>query len=310
MPQVHAAPIVLLRFSVRVRARLIKTIRAIFADESSPRRATQSGAVVSPLDAVGRLLDFFFATVAAANAVTIINLTRTARANPTALFTTPAKTMALIIGHVYIFWAMDRSLPAGLSYYTFAMPAFALWNAFATAFHKGIPKELALQSFRGRKVGFPIMAVSNMVVEVLLVIVGIVLSYVWFYLLDDRYDLGVIYYFNIPMFVSLLFFAHFLGIAFGAFMHILGKIVPIIASFTHIMLPVMFLTSGAYTSFTQQPESFQLVTIYNFVTPIVEFGRTTLDPHYFTSNLTLLYPAGVFFACYFLSILVHRVEKP
>lgn len=263
---------------------------------------------------IDRQLDFFYSIITATYAVGLTSLTRAARWNVASVALGPIKIAGIIDMHAVLF-AEIMHPTQGMSPWSYAAGAFSVWFLFSDAFGKGIPAELAMQSFAERKISLPVFLLFNMFYYTWSTILAVLISVLPFYLLDPFFgsmalvrssnNVGV----DIPALLSFFALAFFFGFNLGALVKKLSKIFPPLSVLVYICIPPMFFLSGVYTSYVYMPDMVQDVMLFSPMLPVVEGCRHALDAGYWSAEATPWYPFALALACFLVVLLMDNIKR-
>lgn len=208
-------------------------------------------------------------------------------------YITAMRSFVIIIGHVYLFWFMQKQLPGGVSYLSFAFPGFAVWIAFSSGLHQSTQPDIKTPMMLGRKIRWISLWAAALVWDVYCILAAVFIILFYFYVIGDRDISGHLPVSGFPHFVTLLMLAYCLGTAFGYAIEKISEFAPFMKLTTHFLLPILMITSGMYEAFNHLPWQIQQYVVFNPVAPITENARRAFAPHYDVYGLTLYYPLAI-----------------
>jgi ABC-type polysaccharide/polyol phosphate export permease len=269
-------PAMLLKISRRQRSRFAKRIRAMTARESAGR-AQKARRLNS--------LDLFYSGVVLIQSLIVNKLIRSSATS----YILVLKTFAMIVGHLYLWYAVSRSMPSGLSSITFTLPAFAVYVSFNGGFNKLTPREPSYPVFAGRRIGVAAFIVSDMVWEILCVILGTVMSLIYcFAIVPGMFNFEPLR-FDVPTAFGLIVLAYLVGIALQSVVQRITHFAPSLHSAAYLLSPAIFMTSGVYEAYVSEPVQMQGAVWWNPIAAVVEFSRQSFAPGYSTGDLSIVY---------------------
>lgn len=241
----------------------------------------------------GEALDFIINAIEVIHATLIFTLKKNYAVNPGTVLMTAARTLFLILAHVYMWYLLGHSFPPGIASYWWVTGGFSVWILTTTGFAKSHSKEYIGQWYNRNRIPFGAIFLKDALFEISSVIVSTVLSFIFLYLLGQRqfYDSPISLDFTLIF--ALLVLAYLLGISLGAILDMIGEAFHVHAGFLHYAMWPIFITSGVYNNFHSSPPAAQNVMVFNPVLHVIEYMRHAFDPQYSVEGLTLSYPVGL-----------------
>jgi ABC-type polysaccharide/polyol phosphate export permease len=221
-------------------------------------------------------------------------------------FSDSIRIYAVIIAHVWLYWAINRGMPAAISFLDYNAAAFAMWQIFSNMTHKGTPSTMGLAANVPLRVRWIHLFVADFVWTTLKVVIGLCATYATFLLFPASYLTGVIVAPNLPLLAALFLVAGLLGSGFGMILQAVRTRWPVIDAVLEVVMWFLFVTSGIYESFVQLPPAIAGYFSYNPMMAVIEYGRYALNRGYPVGSLDLAYPVTVAFGLISLGFMLRR----
>jgi ABC-type polysaccharide/polyol phosphate export permease len=183
-----------------------------------------------------------------------------------------------------VFFWTNKPMPAGIQVEQYVWAAFTVWFTFAQIMGS------ISASRGGSPIPFPGVSAMHMRLAICAwpVMINIIFTFGSVFLMilfGDNIPVP-----NIPLTAFILVvtatFALGLGLCFGA----MGRAVPLIDPFLHMLPYFLFLGSGIYYSITNIPLAMANIFIWSPLLHLVEFERHAFDPGYPIGLVNLWYP--------------------
>lgn len=277
-------------------------------------RYVRAGALGSEtlFEHLNRQLDTLYGSLLSVATVLKFNILRTGRANKVTLYATIGQTFAMIIGHYYMFFYIHHPIPSELPILSFTMPAFSIYIICTHGIYKVSGTEYQWSMFKGRRISFVSFHLSQLIMEVLSVIAACALVCAVLYMfgtLDVRSVGDSFQHSNFPLFISLLVVAYVLGYSFGSLANAAFDVIPGLNASFYVMMPVIFVTSGVYSSYNLMPSFLRDVFKFNPLVSIVEKARQSIVLSYSTPDLSLTYPVTLAVVGVAVTLMFHSQKE-
>ena len=229
----------------------------------------------------------FFSIV---RAMILRDLLLLSKTNLFASLTAPVRVMANTLGHAYLYLLVIRPVPPGMSFLTFCMPVFIIWQAFDHAFYYADPK---LHKWRSQDQiqhakwlhAFAAMVGWDMVSTAFVSTVIFVAYGVTGETLISR----PLNFDSLPLFLAMYWLAVAMGLGVGAIHHYAKKMLPALDVIGKLMAFVLYLTSGVYDSYASEPAAMREVFVLNPLLPVMEYSRKAFASNYYLADLSIWY---------------------
>jgi ABC-type polysaccharide/polyol phosphate export permease len=251
-------------------------------------------------------LDRFIAFLAFERFLVIRGMGISSKGNLGKAFAGSVRLYVIVTAHVYLFWAMGRHLPAGISYLDYCAAAFVMWRSFASMAQRAAPTTISHASNAPMRIRWINLFLADFVFETVKILIGVGAIYVQYLLFPAPHLTGTIKMPNMPLLLSLFLLAALLGNGFGLVLQATRKRWPTIDAGLDALMWLLFISSGIYESFVDLPPILADYFRFNPLMPIIEYGRFALDRGYPVETLTLAYPLSVAFGLVALGLLLRR----
>jgi ABC-type polysaccharide/polyol phosphate export permease len=257
-------------------------------------------------------LDSFIEFIALERALILRTAKMQSQGNLIRAFTDSFSVYVVIMAHVWLYWATDRSMPAGISYLDFNISAFTIWPIFSRMSHAIRPSMLAANvQLRIRWINTLIADCTWIVAKAL---VGMGAVYGTFVLFPAPYLTGINSTPNVMFLLALTLLAALFGAGFGMVVQVAKTFWPLIEAVMEVVTWLMFVTSGIYEAYSMLPPQIAMIYSFNPMMTVVEWSRYSLDPGYPVNGLDLSYPILVTIGLITLGLAMRRravrVETP
>ena len=297
------------QLSSKQMRRLLASVKDFKASRSEQNEQRVDGRGL--LEQANRQIDSLYAAFLSITTLLKFNILRNARANKAFLFGTIGQGFFTVIGHYYIFYIIHHPIPPELPILAYTMPAFSSYVMFAHAMYKSSGKEHTWLVFSGRRIGSVPFHLANFLMEIGSILIACILCIVFLYVVGASDVRSVEDSFkgsNVGMFVCLLTLAYVLGYGLGTALDDLFTAIPGLNGTIFMLMPVIFITSGVYSSYNGMPALIKEVFRINPLLTVVEKARESMVIGYSTPDLTLIYPLTI--AAFSLAFaLMHRTRK-
>jgi capsular polysaccharide transport system permease protein len=204
------------------------------------------------------------------------------------------------VAHYFLFWAVNKPMPPGISLEQFVWAPFVVWLTFNQIYH-------TVEVLHSAKVP-PIPGTTTMHMRFAHCVWHIVSKGAFCYgsvalmiLFGDNIRVP-----DVPLTMLILMIAATMGLGLGMFVEGACRVMPILEPIFHILSYVLFLSSGIYFSLATSPIVAQHVLIYSPLLHLVEYERYAFFPGYPINLLSLSYPASWAAGLLLLGLLVNR----
>ena len=188
------------------------------------------------------------------------------------------------VAHYFIFWAVSKGMPPGMSLEQFIWGAFTPWLTFSQTYH-------VLERLPGSKAP-PIPGVTAMHARLVHVVWNIVSKGAFCYgsvaimiVFGDNITFP-----NVPLTALILVLAATLGMGLGMSIEGICRVAPALDSIFHMLSYGLFITAGIYFSVSTSPLILMKFFVYNPLLHLVEYERYAFDPGYPVNLVSLTYP--------------------
>jgi ABC-type polysaccharide/polyol phosphate export permease len=186
------------------------------------------------------------------------------------------------VAHYYIFWAVNRNIPAGISLEQFVWAAFVVWYTFSQVY-RDVQRARAFPAFPG---------VSAMHVR---------LGYcTWEFMIEATFCYGSvalmmifgdnIAFPNVPLTALILLLAAAQGLGLGMAVGTIARVAPLSRPLLEVLPWILFISSGIYYSVSTMPQVFARLVVYFPVLHLVEYERYAFEAGYPIAHVSLWYP--------------------
>jgi ABC-type polysaccharide/polyol phosphate export permease len=259
-----------------------------------------------------RLLQTFdeftqFMALEAALILRYIRLTRGKSNNP--VFGSVG-TIVIIVSHIYFFWLISRSMPAGISQVEFCTPAFTMWFLLRGSSKYRKAPAFPDKSIKHTNVKWINVAVAELAIESLKTIFAFIFILVFFtYIYNDQRVMALKYPPNIPQTAYLMCIAITMGFGLKLVSEYSIARWKLFALFEKVLMFLVYVTCGVYSSISTLPPLIAAYFSWNPLIHLVEFGRQALHPGYPVWDVTTLYPLSVAGGLLFLGLTLRRYNR-
>jgi ABC-type polysaccharide/polyol phosphate export permease len=238
------------------------------------------------------LLDDFLAFIALERALILRNVRSTTGDSSATLFNSALRAALVIIAHAYFFWAIQRSLPGGMSYIEFVASAFAPYFVFAAALRQALPSTMRDQSNVSQNIKWIHSFVAAIIWEASMIIVSILTVTILFDLLQDRRVGSFSGFSDFPLFILSFCLAALFGVGLGLVLQLLERRWYSIHLLRQILGWIIFVTSGIYEGVTPLPPNVEAWLELNPLLSVVRYSRHATKQAVLVGDVTLAYPAA------------------
>jgi ABC-type polysaccharide/polyol phosphate export permease len=203
----------------------------------------------------------------------------------------PATIIVVALAHSYSFWLLSRSMPAGMSYLGFLLPAFIGWAGFGKALQSA--GQAGTRWIGSHKVRWLHRFVASMIWDFAVLMTMVVLLIGFFLLIKERNISYPMQFDSLTSLVSLYFLANTIGFGVKSIFICIEQYFHFTSVVERVIHLVMFLTSGIFESYASLPWQMQQILVFNPMFTINEFMRKAFFKYYFVSDLTIYYPLSV-----------------
>jgi ABC-type polysaccharide/polyol phosphate export permease len=250
-------------------------------------------------------LDRFVEFVALERALILRIVKLQSHGNVTRAYTDSLSIYVVIVAHLWLYWATDRNMPAGISYLDFNVTAFTIWPIFART-HAAM-RQSTLPVNAALRIRWINMLIADCTWIVAKALVGMGAVYVTFMLFPAPYLTGIHNTGpNILLLMPLILLATLFGVGFGMVVQAAKTFWPLIEAVMEVVTWLMFVTSGIYEAYTMLPPQIAMIYRFNPMMTMVEWSRFALDPGYPVDNLNIAYPILVTVALITLGLAMRR----
>jgi ABC-type polysaccharide/polyol phosphate export permease len=253
-----------------------------------------------------RLLDAFIAFVALERVLIIRGVALSSRGNLMKAFSDSIRIYAVVISHMWLYWVINRGMPAGISYLAYNAAAFGMWQVFSNMVHKGTPTSIGLGANVPLQIRWIHLFIADLIWVTLKVVLGLAALYATFIIFPAPNLTGDITLPNLPLLGWLFLLAGLLGSGLGMLLQISAANFPVIDAILEVLMWFLFVTSGIYESFVQLTPYVRDYFSLNPIMSVIEYGRVALYAGYPVDTLTLAYPTVFAFGTCCLGLMLRR----
>ena len=224
------------------------------------------------------------------------------RANPFGLVMEYFRLIVVIGAHYLLFWSRNKQMPADIPIETFVIAAFSVWYAFRDAYNGAergwkspggttlVPgiTEMHMRLAKGAWAFLSALFFS---------LIATVVLNLW----GDPLD-----YPDVSLTTTVLLLASAMGFGFGLVVEALTHRWQFFDMVAHILIWLLFVTSGIYFSISDKQPIMATFFWYNPVLHLTEYQRHSFDPGYPIALVTLLYPAACAAALLLVGLALNR----
>lgn len=221
------------------------------------------------------------------------------------LLTDFLRNTIVVIAHYYLFWAINKHMPANIPIEIFVISGFSVWFAFNYSFHG------TMTGAKWPAGAILIPGVTRMHLRlakaswaVLSNLLFCFVSIVFLRLYGDEVTIP-----DIPLTVLIFLLAGAMGFGFGLLLEGLGRLWPIVEPLDKIFTWALYVTCGLYFSLALMPPLLASIFWYNPILHLVEYQRFACDPGYPVALVTLLYPAAWVGGLLFIGLMTNRCMR-
>jgi capsular polysaccharide transport system permease protein len=202
--------------------------------------------------------------------------------------------------HYFVFWALNKLMPPGVSLEQFIWAAFVVWFTLIQTY-QGLQ-----QPNRTNAPPFP--GVSRMHMRLAIcawaVLANATFCYVSVFIMMIFGDnIGIP---NIPLTALILLIAAAMGFGIGLLVEAICRVVPLLDPVFHLMPYIMFISAGIYFSTATEPPVMAAIFVYSPILHLIEYERYAFNPGYPVGFVSLTYPAFCAAALLVLGLTANR----
>jgi ABC-type polysaccharide/polyol phosphate export permease len=252
------------------------------AGQLAARRATRRASY--------NIFDAFIEFLSNVRAMILRDLLLLSKTNLFQSFAAPVRVAANTLGHAYLYLLVVRPVPPGMSFLTFCMPVFIIWQAFDHAFYYADPQ---LHKYRSQDEihHFKWLHAFAAMVGWDMISTAFVCAAIFFVYQATGETLisRPLNFDSLPLFLAMYGLAVAMGLGVGAIHHYAKKMLPALDVIGKLAAFVLYLTSGVYDSYAAEPAALREVFILNPLLPIMEYSRMAFARNYYVANLNIWY---------------------
>jgi len=256
-----------------------------------------------------RWLDALIGFIALEKTIILRNIRISSGGSLAKAFTTPLRLYAIIDAHVYLYWAINRTMPGTITYLDYNAAAFSLWTLFSAMTHKAVSPMLGAQFNLALNIRWVHLFMADFVWELAKVVLGLVLAYGQFILFPQRSVSPVSLVPDVPLLLAMFVLIGCIGSGFGLVLAGAKKRWPVIEAGVEAIMWFLFVTSGIYDSYVQLPPIVADYFRFNPVMVVIESGRAAFDRGYPVGDLSLTYAAVAALALMAVGLLLRRDRR-
>lgn len=192
---------------------------------------------------------------------------------------------SVIVAHYFLFWVRSKPLPGHIPLECFVIAAFSNWYAFKDTFKATeggwkfgatVVPGISQMHMRLAKAAWAFISTLffSLIAAVVLNAFGDNVNYP---------DLGLT--------TLIIAISSALGFGFGLVVEALEDKWPMVEPVSHLLLWILFVTSGIYWSLAQTPPVVAAVFWWNPILNLTEYNRHSFEAGYPVALVSLLYPA-------------------
>jgi capsular polysaccharide transport system permease protein len=207
--------------------------------------------------------------------------------------------LACII-HYFVFWAVGKQMPAGVSLEQFIWPAFAVWLTIMRIY-QGLQQPARSQAPR-------LLGASRMHMRLAMCTWAVIINALFFYasvtlmiLFGDNVAIP-----DVPLTAFIMLLAAALGLGMGLIVEGVCRVMPLLEPVFHLLPYFMFLGSGIYYSLQTAPPAMGRIFTYSPIANLVEYERYAFNPGYPIARADLLYAVLCTAALLLLGLALNR----
>jgi len=216
-------------------------------------------------------------------------------------------TIVIIVSHIYFFWLISRSMPAGISQVEFCTPAFTMW--FLLRGNSKYRKSPAFpdKSIKHANVKWINIVVAQLAIESLKTFFAFVFILVFFlYVYNDQRVMTLKYLPDIPKLAYLMAIAIAMGFGLRLVSEYFGPKWKLYDLVEKVLMFLVYVTCGVYSSISTLPPLVAAYFSWNPLIHLVELGRQALHAGYPVWDVTPFYPLSVAGALVFFGLSLRR----
>jgi ABC-type polysaccharide/polyol phosphate export permease len=192
---------------------------------------------------------------------------------------------SVIVAHYFLFWLRNKPLPGHIPLECFVIAAFANWYAFKDTFRA---------TEGGWKFGATVVPGISQMHMRLAKATWAFISTLFFSLIAavvlNAFGDNVNYP-DLGLTTLIIAISSALGFGFGLVVEALENVWPMVEPVSHLMLWVLFVSSGIYWSLPQTPPITAAVFLWNPILNLTEYNRHSFETGYPVGLVSLTYPA-------------------
>lgn len=217
--------------------------------------------------------------------------------------------LLVTLAHMVFFWVVGKTYPGEISYLSVVLAPFIIWNVFKCTMSRSKLVFSSQQYDKAANIGWIHIFLSVLVYDLLRVIAVFGLTVLASSLFWNNTFVMPFRWPSLPSFFLAFGLAAMLGAGFGLLLTSLEHRWSVFKLADHIVLWILFVTSGIYDSYVDLPDLVAPVFAYNPILTLVEQARQALNPTYPMGDLTLLYPFWTAVVCLGLGIVAQKVFR-
>jgi len=187
------------------------------------------------------------------------------------------------IAHYFVFSAINKPMPAGISFEAFIWGGFTVWLTFIQIY-------MGLQILHWAKPP-PFLGVSPMHMRLAICAWPVFVNLIFCYVSVAAMKIfGInIDFPNIPLTAFIFLLAAMMGLGLGLLVEGICRAAPIASPIFHLMPYILFMSAGIYFSIAIAPPVLQAIFVWSPVLQLVEYERYAFDPGYPINLVSLGY---------------------
>lgn len=207
----------------------------------------------------------------------------------------------VVICHYFAFWVRNKRMPADVPIEVFVINSFAVWYALKDAWkaadggwrlpHGPVPPGVTPMHMR----------VANASWGFLKALLFCLAAPTLLNLFGDRLN-----YPDVGLTVLIFLIASGVGFGFGMIVEALAHLWPVTHLVAHVLLWIIYMTGGHYTSIVYLPWVTEQIFWFNPLLQLSEYQRNAAFPGYPIGLVTLLYPAECAAFSVPIGLILHR----
>jgi ABC-type polysaccharide/polyol phosphate export permease len=260
----------------------------------------------------GQLLDRFdaFANFASLESALILRNIRIASGKGSDPFFGSIRTVVIIIAHIYFFWMISRSMPAGISQVEFVTPAFTMWFLLSGASRYRKPNSPRDTSSKQANIKWINILIADLTIESMQTIFAYIFIFVLFaFIYNDQRVMTMKYVPLIPKTVYLMFIAILMGLGLRLVSEYLVPRWKLFSLLLKVLMFLIYVTCGIYSSLASLPPLIAPYFAFNPLIHLTESARQAVHSGYPIWGVDTRYPLVLACILVFVGLGFRRLDR-